>query len=215
MGVNADMGMDGAFPYIAGITDEHRSARILDNIKNGMMTDIGVSVVDTRAPYYSNSGYWNGSVWMPHQWILWKALLDYGEYELANEIAEKALSLWEKDVSATYNCYEHFMIENGRGAGFHQFSGLSTPVLMWFESYYKPFSVSAGFRTIITEKKTDGKNLSFSIQTDSAKASVIVCLKEDVDYTFECDADVIKINKAAYLLKFNAPGIFNVNVTEK
>lgn len=215
MGVNADMGMDGAFPYIAGITDEHRSARILDNIKNGMMTDIGVSVVDTRAPYYSNSGYWNGSVWMPHQWILWKALLDYGEYELANEIAEKALSLWEKEVSATYNCYEHFMIENGRGAGFHQFSGLSTPVLMWFESYYKPFSVSAGFRTIITEKKTDGKNLSFSIQTDSAKASVIVCLKEDVDYTFECDADVIKINKAAYLLKFNAPGIFNVNVTEK
>jgi hypothetical protein len=106
------------------------------------------------------------------------------------------------------------MIENGRGAGFHQFSGLSTPVLMWFESYYKPFSVSAGFRTIITDKKTDGKNLSFSIQTDSAKASVIVCLKEDVDYTFECDADVIKINKSAYLLKFNAPGIFGVNVTE-
>ena len=89
MGVNADMGMDGAYPYIAGISDEYRSARILDNIKKGLMTDIGVSVVDTRAPYYSRSGYWNGSVWMPHQWILWKALLDYGECDLADEIAQK------------------------------------------------------------------------------------------------------------------------------
>lgn len=215
MGVNADMGMDGVYPYIAGITDEYRSARILDNIKRGMMTEIGVSVVDTRAPYYSNSGYWNGSVWMPHQWILWKSLLDYGEYELANEIAEKALNLWEKEVSATYNCYEHFMIENGRGAGFHQFSGLSTPVLMWFESYYMPFSVTSGFRTLITDKKSDGKNLSFNVHTDSTKASVIVCLKEDKDYTFECDAATIKISKAAYLLNFNASGTFGVNVLEK
>ena len=215
MGVNADMGMDGAYPYIAGITDEHRSARILDNIKRGMMTEIGVSVVDTRAPYYSNSGYWNGSVWMPHQWILWKSLLDHGEDELANEIAEKALNLWEREVSATYNCYEHFMIENGRGAGFHQFSGLSTPVLMWFESYYTPFSVTSGFRTLITDKKTDGKDLSFHIQTDSPKASVIVCLREGKDYDFECDAAVTKINKAAYLLKFNAPGTFLVKALEK
>ena len=66
------------------------------------------------------------------------------------------------------------MIENGRGAGFHQFSGLSTPVLMWFESYYKPFSVTAGFRTLITDKKNDGKNMSFDLNTASKNASVIV-----------------------------------------
>jgi hypothetical protein len=152
---------------------------------------------------------------MPHQWILWKSLLDHGEDELANEIAEKALNLWEREVSATYNCYEHFMIENGRGAGFHQFSGLSTPVLMWFESYYTPFSVTSGFRTLITDKKTDGKDLSFHIQTDSPKASVIVCLREGKDYDFECDAAVTKINKAVYLLKFNAPGTFLVKALEK
>ena len=134
---------------------------------------------------------------------------------LASEIAEKALNLWEREVSATYNCYEHFMIENGRGAGFHQFSGLSTPVLMWFESYYTPFSVTSGFRTLITDKKTDGKDLSFHIQTDSPKSSVIVCLREGKDYDFECDAAVTKINKAAYLLKFNAPGTFLVKALEK
>ena len=215
MGINADMGMDGAYPYIASITDEHRSARILDNIKNGMVTDIGVSVVDTRAPYYSKSGYWNGSVWMPHQWILWKALLDHGEVELANEIANKALSLWEREVSATYNCYEHFMIENGRGAGFHQFSGLSTPVLLWFESYYKPFSVTSGFCTLITDKSTDGRDISFTVTTEAEKASVIVCLKEDTEYSFDCDAEISKINQSAYVLKFNARGSFKVNVREQ
>ena len=215
MGVNADMGMDGAYPYIAGISDEYRSSRIIDNIKKGMMTNIGVSVVDIRAPYYSNSGYWNGSVWMPHQWILWKALFDYGEAELANEIARKALDLWEKEVSATYNCYEHFMVENGRGAGFHQFSGLSTPVLMWFEAYYKPMTVTSGFRTLVSDKETDGKNLSFKIATDSPKATVIVCLNEGKEYTFECDAEISQINKAAYLLKFNNHGEFTVKVVEK
>ena len=215
MGVNADMGMDGAYPYIAGASDEYRSKRILENIKNGLMTDIGVSVVDTRAPYYSKSGYWNGSVWMPHQWILWKALLDYGETELASEIAEKALSLWEREVSATYNCYEHFMIENGRGAGFHQFSGLSTPVLMWFESYYKPYSVTGGFRTLITNKSRNENDLSFEVTTDSQNSAVIVCLEEGREYIFDCDAEITRINKAAYALKFGGSGEFEINIVEK
>jgi hypothetical protein len=214
MGVNADMGMDGAYPYVAGVSDEYRSTRILDNIKRGMMTEIGVSMVDLRAPYYSKTGYWNGSVWMPHQWILWKALLDYGECELANEIADKALKLWEKEVSSTYNCYECFMIENGIGSGFHQFSGLSTPVLMWFESYYKPLCITAGFRTLITDRRNDGRYLSFNVITKAPKASVIVCLEENKEYIFEADATVSKINKSAYFLKFNTAGEFHVNVIE-
>ena len=212
MGVNADMGMDGAYPYIAGATDEYRSERVIDNIKNGMMTDIGVSVVDRRAPYYSRSGYWNGSVWMPHQWILWKALLDYGEIELATEIAEKALSLWERETSATYNCYEHFMIENGRGAGFHQFSGLSTPVLLWFESYYKPFTVTGGFRTLITDKKYEDNKLSFKALVDVSGAAVVVCLEEGREYTFECDAEIKKLNKATYALTFSGNGVYSVKI---
>lgn len=212
MGVNADMGMDGAYPYIAGATDEYRSERILDNIKKGMMTDIGISVVDTRAPYFSKSGYWNGSVWMPHQWILWKALLDYGEYELATEISEKALALWERETSATYNCYEHFMIENGRGAGFHQFSGLSSPVLLWFESYYKPFSVTGGFRTLVTDKKRDDGRFSFKVTADSPKSTVIVCLEEGEEYTFECNADVKKLTKATYALTFTESGKHSVKI---
>ena len=67
----------------------------------------------------------------------------------------KALNVWKKEVDLTYNCYEHFMLANGRGAGFHQFSGLSTPVLMWYNALYKPYTVTGGFRTLIQEQKIE------------------------------------------------------------
>ena len=55
------------------------------------MTDVGISVVDKWASYFSDSGYWNGSVWMPFQWILWMALINKGETNFAKEIANTAL----------------------------------------------------------------------------------------------------------------------------
>ena len=158
-GVNGDMGMDGVYPYIASISSVERSTRIVENIKKGMMTSIGVSVVDQRAPYFKKDGYWNGSVWMPHQWILWKALLDHGEIELAIKIADTALNVWKKEVDLTYNCYEHFMLANGRGAGFHQFSGLSTPVLMWYNALYKPYTVTGGFMTLISQRQKEDERV--------------------------------------------------------
>lgn len=202
--INADMGMDGVTPYIAGISSNERSERIIDNIKSGMVTPIGISVVDTRAPYYSEEGYWNGSVWMPHQWILWKACLDNGEAEFAQSIAETALNLWESETSYTYNCYEHFMIANGRGAGFHQFSGLSTPVLMWFSSYYKPYTVTSGFLTVIKNKTVMDANLEFEIKSTAQKPVVIVCMPENEKYTVKTSGKVT-VKGGIYTIHFDTP----------
>jgi len=78
-GENYNKGFDGIYPYIAGAVTKEQNEICFRHIKEDMLTKYGVSVVDTTAAYYSDSGYWNGSVWMPHQWILWKALLDRGE----------------------------------------------------------------------------------------------------------------------------------------
>ena len=199
-GVNGNMGMDGVYPYIAGISDKEQSKAIIRNIKDGLMTDIGVSVVDTRAPYFRKDGYWNGSVWMPHQWILWKALLDHGELDTAMEIAAKALDIWEKEVSLTYNCYEHFMIDNGRGAGFHHFSGLSTPVLMWFAALYRPYTVTAGFLSVVRNVKKEESSYSFEVKLDGANPCVLLCLEEGKEYTFETSGTVKKVNKATFAI---------------
>lgn len=199
-GVNGNMGMDGAYPYIAGISNEEQSKAILQNMKDGMMTELGVSVVDTRAPYFRIDGGWNGSIWMAHQWILWKALLDNGEIDLALEIAIKALNLWEKEVSITYDCYECFSLINGRGAGFHQFSGLSTPVLMWFSALYRPYTVTGGHMSIVRNRKKEGNLFTFDVKLGGKNPCILVCLEENKDYTFITSGQVQKINQATFVI---------------
>ena len=185
-GTDFNMGFDGIYPYIADITDVERDKRMLSNIKNGLLTKSGISVVDTRAPYFRNDGYWNGSVWMPHQWILWRSLLDHGEGDLAFRIADIALTLWKREVDETYCCFENFMIENGRGSGFAQFSGLSTPVLMFFESYYKPGTVTLGLSaTVLSEKWNEDKtSLDLRYEANGKAPLALICLREGKEYSF-------------------------------
>lgn len=212
-GINANMGMDGVFPLVAGISDEQKTARIIKNIKEGMFTDIGISVVDTRAPYYRNDGYWNGSIWMPHQWILWKACLDNGESDFARQIADIALDLWERETSYTYNCYEHFMIENGRGGGFHQFSGLSTPVLMWFSSYYKPYTVTSGFMTVVHNKRISENSMFFSVKSAAKKPVVLICIPEDKNYTVKTSGRV-SYKSGVYAVEFDGPVTEEISISK-
>ncbi|MFP4705645.1 MAG: hypothetical protein ACLFMV_12625, partial [Spirochaetaceae bacterium] len=76
---------------------------------------------------------------------LWKSLIDYGRFDLVVRIARTALELWERETGDSYNCYEHFIIETGRGAGWHQFGGLSSPVLALFNALYRIGRVTPGY----------------------------------------------------------------------
>ena len=145
-GVNFNMGMDGASPLIADCCTPAQSARLIQNLMTPgrMWSPYGLSTVDQTAPYYRNDGYWNGAVWMAHQWFFWKALLDQGQGEAAARIALTALNLYQQEVDRTYNCYEHFLVTNGRGAGWHHFGALSAPVLNWYSAYYRPGRLTTG-----------------------------------------------------------------------
>ncbi len=154
-GKNYNMGLDGVSPMIAGIVSPQQLNRLTQHLsdENALWTPLGLSTVDQSAPYYRKDGYWNGSVWMPHQWFLYKSLLDYGNGELAFRIAETALKTWKNEVDQSYNCYEHFPIVSRRGAGWHHFSGLSTPVLLWYRCYFTPGAVTTGFSGWIVAQK--------------------------------------------------------------
>lgn len=210
-GTNYNCGFDGIYPYIAGIPDRCRRERIIANIKDGLMTEYGVGTVDVRAPYYSDSGYWNGSVWMPHQWILWKSLLDAGETELAAEIAQKAVKTWSAEVCDSYSCFENFMVRSGRGSGYHAFSGLSTPVLTFYEALYCPGSVTAGFFTSVKSKRFSCGNsaLELTVDTSTDTQAVIVCMNSEFDYKFTVAGEpacIRKITDGAYFIKLNKCG---------
>lgn len=145
-GANYNMGLDGLYGLVAGIGTAEQRARMLGHLgaRGEILTPIGLSAVSQAAPYYRVDGYWNGTVWMAHQWFFWKALLDHGEDDLAWLVAHTALDVWETEVRRTYNCFEHFVIETGRGAGWHHFGGLSAPVLCWYGAYYRPGRLTVG-----------------------------------------------------------------------
>lgn len=216
-GVNPNQGLDGLYPLLAGMGDAQQKRRMVGNIREGLFTPIGVSVVDTRSPYFSRAGYWNGSVWMPHQWILWKAMLDLGETALAHRVARTALRLWQRETDVSGNCYEHFMITTGRGAGYHHFSGLSAPVLDWHRAYYRPGSVTAGFDTaVVSQRWNDEKTaLDLTVETHTPGAAVIVTLRQGPDYRFDGlpeDARVKLLHPGTYCVAWKQPGTWRVQV---
>lgn len=189
-GENMNKGLGGASPLIAGVTTEEQRDRLLLALKDEqrLFSPIGLSAVDQSASYFRHDGYWNGTVWMPHQWFYWKTLLDLGEHKFAYKVAKTALNLWKKETEATYNSFEHFVIATGRGAGWHHFGGLSAPVLDWYTAYFVPGTLTAGYNVWVEEKE-------FSENMDSLEAklklfpdqqndsmSVLVTLNEQFKY---------------------------------
>ena len=202
-GTNYNMGMDGVTPFIADACTQDQAQRILSNIKEGLMTDIGICVVDKRAPYYSAYGYWNGSVWMPHQWILWKALIDRGEAALSLEIAQKALDIWASEVDASYNCFENFMCHNGRGSGYHHFSGLSCPVSLFYHAYYVPGTVSTGWNATVKQKETGDTGLLRSVYVQAEKdcTGLVICVGKTAAFEINGKAvTAVQMTDGAYSL---------------
>lgn len=152
-GENFNRGLDGLYPLVAGICTPEQEERLITRLLSPAhhWTPIGLTTVDRTAPYYRADGYWNGAVWMAHQWYFWKTLLDLGRPDLARQIAQTALDLWRTEVERTYNCFEHFIVASGRGAGWHHFGGLSSPVLNWFGAYYRPGRLTTGLDAWIND----------------------------------------------------------------
>ncbi len=195
-GENFNKGLDGTSPMIAGILTENQRDKIVANLSDTkhILTDIGLSTVDKSAGYYRKDGYWNGAVWMPHQWFYFKATLDYGYTDIAFKIADTGLKTWEKEVGESYNCFEHFIVDSGRGAGWHHFSGLSTPVLLWYQAYYKLGQVTCGFDGVITEYNFSGTALECSILYSDrhVNTSCIIVMPPDKKYTTFLNGEEIK-----------------------
>ena len=163
-GENLNKTMDGIYPIIAGAVTEAQKECILAHLKNPqeMFTPVGISAVDRTAGYYVTNGYWNGNVWLSHQWFVWKTMLDLGETDFAWQIAETALNAWKREVEYSYYTFEMFSIETGRGGWFHNFGGLSAPVNLWAAAYFTPGTYQSGFDTFCKSAQFNAEHTEFS-----------------------------------------------------
>ncbi len=202
-GANYNMGLDGAYPLVAGICTPEQEARLIAHLATPgrLWSRIGLSTVDQSAPYFRVDGYWNGAVWMPHQWFFWKALLDLGHAALARRIAQTALDVWRAEVEASYHCFEHFIVASGRGAGWHQFSGLSSPVLNWFGSYHRPGRLTVGYDTWIVRQAfaDDNRRLRATLRcaAPAGRAPVVIAAMNPAGtYRATCNGQPVAVEVA-------------------
>ncbi|MCR5522800.1 MAG: hypothetical protein K6F64_04070 [Clostridia bacterium] len=197
-GENADKGFDGVYPFIAGVAPKGRKERIISHIKSPceMWSDAGISAVDMSASYYFDDGYWNGNVWMSHQWFVWKAMLDNGDTDFAFEIANRALNVWKNETDNSGYTFECFGIKTLRGGWFHNFGGLSAPVCIWADAYYRPGTITSGFDVWTDRQFCDGSSaeIRFKYSGANEKYAFIVVMNEDEKFTVTLDGKEIRFN---------------------
>lgn len=188
-GENLNKTMDGIYPIIAGAVTEEQKSRILGHLKSDdeMFSPVGISAVDKTASYYITNGYWNGNVWLSHQWFVWKTMLDLGETDFAFRIAKTALDAWKREVEYSYYTFEMFNITSGRGGWFHNFGGLSTPINIWTNAYFKPGTFTTGLDTMVVESNFNDEKTEFKATIkyygNNEKYSAIVVLRDEFDYS--------------------------------
>ena len=184
-GENLNKGLDGIYPIIAGVCNNEQKAAILSHLKNEkeMLSPYGISAVDMTAGYFMVNGYWNGNVWFPHQWFIWKTMLDMGESDFAYTIAERALNIWKREVDYSYYTFEMVNVVTGRGGWFHNFGGLSTPITMWASAYFKAGTLNTGFDTWIDEVGFSENNKKLSAKITyfgkNQKFTVLAAMNDD------------------------------------
>ena len=146
-GANFDMGLDGAYPLVAGICTPAQEQRLLSYLTSDgrMWCRCGISTVDqTRALLPQRRLLERRRLDAAPVAVLASACSIWARADDAFRIAGTALEVWKSEVEASYNCFEHFIVQTGRGAGWHQFGGLSSPVLYWYGSYYRPGRLTTG-----------------------------------------------------------------------
>ena len=200
-GSNFNRGLDGVSPLVAGGLDAARTERLTGHIFNEkeLWTSVGITAVDRSAPYYDRSGYWNGTVWLPHQLILWKTMLDLGRTDEARKIAFTALETYNRECNKSYLSFEHFDIETGRGAGWHNFSGLSSPMVNFFHSYFTPGTVSTGFDILVSDARQNEDHsryeasLLFDRDAVGHEPAMLLCLSPEHEYEATLDGKRISL----------------------
>ena len=194
-GENLNKTMDGIYPIIAGAVTTEQRDRILAHLKSDdeMFSPVGISAVDKTASYYITNGYWNGNVWLSHQWFVWKTMLDLGETDFAYRIAKTALDAWKREVEYSYYTFEMLNITSGRGGWFHNFGGLSTPINIWTNAYFKAGTFSTGLDIMVVKNNFNSDKTQFNAEIkyygNNDKYSVIVVLDDKYDYSVNVNGE--------------------------
>jgi glycogen debranching enzyme len=72
----------------SGVADEDQAARLVQHLKNPaeFYRKYGIPTLSADDPYYNPMGYWNGPVWLPWNYLVFRGLRDYNYFSEAADI---------------------------------------------------------------------------------------------------------------------------------
>ena len=75
----------------AGVADKNQAEKLVGHLNNPeeFNRKYGVPSLSADDPYYNPIGYWNGPVWLPWQYLLFRGLIDYGYIREAEDLTER------------------------------------------------------------------------------------------------------------------------------
>jgi hypothetical protein len=79
----------GFLPLWAGVATEDIARELLLHLRNPnqFKRPFGIPTLSANDPYYNPLGYWNGPVWIPWQYLIFRGLIDYGYHDDARDLS--------------------------------------------------------------------------------------------------------------------------------
>lgn len=148
----------GLLPFITGsaISPEHRAA-LLKHLTDPatFWSEFGVRSVSKASPQYRAFEARYGGIHFQFNWMLWKALLDFGEVETARKLADNLLLAYTRAFETTGGCPEWLDGDTGVGCGADDYTGESGALFSLFHAYRTPGTVTTGWDINLIDHRYD------------------------------------------------------------
>lgn len=111
----------GFLPMWAGVADSAQAAKLMESLlhENEFWRNYGVPTLSATHDYYNPIGYWNGPVWVQWNYLIFRALLDYGYEAEATELANRVLDNMAYHLKKDHVFWEFYSADD-RQAGWNQ-----------------------------------------------------------------------------------------------
>ncbi len=111
----------GFLPMWAGVADSAQAAKLMESLlnENEFWRNYGVPTLSASHDYYNPIGYWNGPVWVQWNYLIFRALLDYGYEAEATELANRVLDNMAYHLKKDHVFWEFYSADD-RQAGWNQ-----------------------------------------------------------------------------------------------
>ncbi|NJO67859.1 MAG: hypothetical protein HC830_00060 [Bacteroidetes bacterium] len=111
----------GFLPLWAGIVPEERVKPLLSHLFDAdkFWRKYGVPSLSAHDPYYNDTGYWNGPVWVQWNFLVVRGLIHYGYMDQARDLVHRVSRNMIAQLKKDHNLWE-FYSPDKNWAGYHK-----------------------------------------------------------------------------------------------